>query len=217
MNENTPKETRPIRLKSSRKAEIDPGSSGELAPLPTLNEKVVSSDQEKTRPPSAQRKSGSSSGVTGEPSRTLQYAARRKSSKSAGAMPSVAPKKPIAPKAKTATGAVPRKRSGVGFLLGIIAIFSLFMGGGIGLAVAYVDHYLDQLPDIPFLEFYHPWMPSRIFAEGHHNMLIAEFVHEDQNREMATLAEMPDHLPNAVIALEDRRFFNHSGIGRAHV
>ncbi len=94
----------------------------------------------------------------------------------------------------------------------IIAIMFLMMGATVGLAVGIFNYYLDQLPTIPYLEDYRPWMPSRMYSGDGRHILIADFFSSKQNREMVPLSAMPKHLINAVIAKEDIRFYNHFGI-----
>lgn len=106
------------------------------------------------------------------------------------------------------------KKSGGGGAFWLLFLFltTLLMGSGIGVAVGYVNYQLEQLPESDYLEYYHPWMPSRIFAGPQRDLMIADFVSEDQKREMVPISEMPQNLLDAVVALEDRRFYQHSGI-----
>ncbi len=90
-------------------------------------------------------------------------------------------------------------------LAGLIlaALVALFMGIGIALAVAYPN-----LPDVADLADYRPKLPLRVFtADG---QLIGEFGEERRN--LLTIAEIPDVMKNAVLAIEDARFFEHSGV-----
>ena len=86
------------------------------------------------------------------------------------------------------------------------------MGTSVGLVVAYINAYLDQLETITYLEDYRPWMPSRLFSGDDQNVMFADFFNEKQNREMVPLASMPKNLLNAVVDLEDKRFYQHFGI-----
>lgn len=79
-----------------------------------------------------------------------------------------------------------------GFLLGIVA-----------LAVAYPN-----LPDISGLTDYRPKLPMRVFsADG---VLIGEF--GEERRKFTPIQEIPDVMKNAVLAIEDARFYQHSGV-----
>ena len=86
----------------------------------------------------------------------------------------------------------------------IVAGFvALFMGIGIALAVAYPN-----LPDVADLADYRPKLPLRVFtADG---QLIGEFGEERRN--LLTINEIPEVMKNAVLAIEDARFFEHSGV-----
>ena len=77
------------------------------------------------------------------------------------------------------------------------------MGIGIALAVAYPN-----LPDVADLADYRPKLPLRVFtADG---QLIGEFGEERRN--LLTIYEIPEVMKNAVLAIEDARFFEHSGV-----
>ena len=72
-----------------------------------------------------------------------------------------------------------------------------------GLAIAYT-----RLPDVSSLQSYQPKLPLRIFtAEGN---LIAEF--GEERRIYVPFEEIPKDVKNAVLAIEDARFYEHSGV-----
>lgn len=98
------------------------------------------------------------------------------------------------------------------FFLIALCTFTLITGTSVGIGVAWVNQYLEELPEISYLETYSPNMPSRVFAGNDTNYLIADFVSDNQNREYIPFLEIPPNLRNAVVALEDRRFYEHSGI-----
>ncbi len=78
----------------------------------------------------------------------------------------------------------------------------LFLAG-VALAVAYPN-----LPDISDLSDYRPKLPLRIFsADG---VLLGEFGEERRN--LTPIAEIPPVMKNAVLAIEDARFYEHSGV-----
>ncbi|MFP8779353.1 penicillin-binding protein 1A [Hydrogenophaga sp. RWCD_12] len=80
---------------------------------------------------------------------------------------------------------------------------ALLMGIGLALAVAYPN-----LPDVADLADYRPKLPLRVLtADG---QLIGEFGEERRN--LLTFKEIPDVMKNAVLAIEDSRFFEHSGV-----
>jgi len=73
----------------------------------------------------------------------------------------------------------------------------------LAMAVAYPN-----LPDISDLSDYRPKLPLRIFsAEG---VLIGEF--GEERRHLTPIAEIPDVMKQAVLAIEDARFYQHGGV-----
>jgi len=73
----------------------------------------------------------------------------------------------------------------------------------VALAVAYPN-----LPDISDLSSYRPKLPLRVFsAEG---VLIGEFGEERRN--LTPIAEIPKVMKEAVLAIEDSRFYEHRGV-----
>jgi penicillin-binding protein 1A len=74
---------------------------------------------------------------------------------------------------------------------------------GVALAVAYPN-----LPDIGDLSDYRPKLPLRVFsADG---ILIGEFGEERRN--LTPISEIPAVMKNAVLAIEDARFYSHHGV-----
>lgn len=97
------------------------------------------------------------------------------------------------------------------------AFLSIMFTGAIGLAVLLVYFEL-QLPDVSTLKDLNWQLPLKIFTKD--NVLIGEFGPE--RRTPVTINQVPKQLINAVLATEDQRFFEHSGIdpigiGRAFV
>ena len=87
--------------------------------------------------------------------------------------------------------------------LAAAGVVSVMMAVGIALAVAYPN-----LPDVTGLADYRPKLPLRVLtAEG---QLIGEFGEERRN--LLTIDEIPEVMKNAVLAIEDARFFQHSGV-----
>ena len=65
-----------------------------------------------------------------------------------------------------------------------------------------------DLPDVEQLREVQLQIPLRIYtAEGD---LIAEY--GEQRREPVQISEVPDSLKNAIIAAEDKRFYDHPGV-----
>ena len=74
---------------------------------------------------------------------------------------------------------------------------------GVALAVAYPN-----LPDISDLSDYRPKLPLRVYsADG---VLIGEFGEERRN--LTPIADIPKVMKDAVLAIEDARFYSHSGV-----
>nr|WP_239024412.1 penicillin-binding protein 1A [Ramlibacter humi] len=74
---------------------------------------------------------------------------------------------------------------------------------GVALAVAYPN-----LPDISELSDYRPKLPLRVFSSD--GVLLGEFGEERRN--LTPIAEIPAVMKNAVLAIEDARFYSHSGV-----
>ncbi len=91
------------------------------------------------------------------------------------------------------------------WVLGVMVAgaFSVLTLIAIALAVAFPN-----LPDISDLSDYRPKLPLRVFsAEGD---LMAEFGEERRN--LTPIAEIPKVMTNAVLAIEDARFYQHGGV-----
>ncbi len=87
--------------------------------------------------------------------------------------------------------------------IGVAGAASVFIIVAITMAIAYPN-----LPDISDLEDYRPKLPLRIFsAEGD---LLGEF--GEEHRTLTPIAEIPDVMKNAILAIEDARFFQHGGV-----
>lgn len=93
----------------------------------------------------------------------------------------------------------------------LVVTLGLVMGGalalllllGIALASAY-----PHLPDIKSLVDYRPKLPMRIYsADG---VLLGEF--GEERRSYLPITEIPKVMQNAVLAIEDSRFYQHGGV-----
>ena len=95
--------------------------------------------------------------------------------------------------------------SGAAWLLGLLVAGALMVAmlGGLALAVAYPN-----LPEISGLLDYRPKLPMRIYsADG---VLLGEFGEERRN--FTPIAQVPKVMQQAVLAIEDARFYQHSGV-----
>lgn len=89
----------------------------------------------------------------------------------------------------------------VGLLVAGAATLALLVA--VALSVAYPN-----LPDVSSLQNYQPKLPLRIYsAEGN---LISEF--GEERRSYVPFNEIPKHMKDAVLAIEDARFYEHGGI-----
>lgn len=89
------------------------------------------------------------------------------------------------------------------FGLAFAALVAVITVAGVALSVAYPN-----LPDISDLSDYRPKLPLRIYsAEG---VLLGEFGEERRN--LTPINEIPAVMKNAVLAIEDARFYSHSGV-----
>jgi penicillin-binding protein 1A len=87
--------------------------------------------------------------------------------------------------------------------LAVAGVASAVIIGGMALAVAYPN-----LPDISDLSDYRPKLPLRVYsADG---LLIGEFGEEHRN--LTPIAEIPKVMKDAVLAIEDARFYSHGGV-----
>jgi penicillin-binding protein 1A len=90
---------------------------------------------------------------------------------------------------------------GVG--LALAGVLSVLVLVAVALAVAYPN-----LPDISELSDYRPKLPLRVLsAEG---ALIGEF--GEERRQLTPIAQIPKIMTDAVLAIEDARFYEHGGV-----
>ena len=83
------------------------------------------------------------------------------------------------------------------------AVLSVVMVVAVALAVAYPN-----LPDISDLSDYRPKLPMRVYSSD--GVLIGEFGEERRN--LTPIADIPKVMKDAVLAIEDARFFSHGGV-----
>jgi penicillin-binding protein 1A len=88
-----------------------------------------------------------------------------------------------------------------------ILILGTLLSGVLLLVFAIATAY-PNLPDIDALTSYKPKMPLRVFSAD--NMLIGEFGEERRN--VVRFAEIPLIMRQAVLAIEDDRFYEHGGV-----
>jgi penicillin-binding protein 1A len=87
--------------------------------------------------------------------------------------------------------------------LAMAGVLSLVIILALAMAMAFPN-----LPDISALSDYRPKLPLRVFsAEG---ALIGEF--GEERRHLTPIKEIPKVMTNAVLAIEDSRFYEHGGV-----
>ncbi|MCI4440514.1 penicillin-binding protein 1A [Tibeticola sp.] len=74
---------------------------------------------------------------------------------------------------------------------------------GVALAVAYPN-----LPDVSNLTDYRPKLPLRVYTED--GVLMGEF--GEERRQLTPISEIPKVMKDAVLAVEDARFYQHGGV-----
>ena len=93
----------------------------------------------------------------------------------------------------------------LGWALALLATLGLALAVlvGIALAVAYPN-----LPSITSLTDYRPKLPLRVFSSD--GVLLGEFGEERRN--FVPIAQIPTVVKDAVLAIEDSRFYDHGGV-----
>jgi penicillin-binding protein 1A len=87
--------------------------------------------------------------------------------------------------------------------LAVAGALSILVLAAIALAVAYPN-----LPEIGGLSDYRPKLPMRVFAAD--GVLLGEFGEERRN--FLPIAQIPKIMRDAVLAIEDARFYDHGGV-----
>ncbi|MDK9699655.1 MAG: PBP1A family penicillin-binding protein [bacterium] len=88
----------------------------------------------------------------------------------------------------------------------IIACGLFLFGAGIIVGVWYYYHH--DLPSLAQLEKYEPKLASKVLAND--GTILTQFFVE--RRDYVPLARMPKNIKNAVLAIEDHRFYSHWGV-----
>src|SRR5450830_373955 len=103
----------------------------------------------------------------------------------------------------------PKRRSLLlSFFLGLFGL-GLALGVIGALVVGYALIVMEpNLPSLQALTDYRPKVPLRIYTADH--VLIGEF--GEERRSLVKLDDIPANMKNAVLAIEDARFYQHGGI-----
>ena len=94
------------------------------------------------------------------------------------------------------------------FIIITLGVFGV-VGGMIFASAGTVIAFVEDLPDLKDYAPTQTALTSKIYAAD--GTLIATF-HGEENREIVSLEQMPDNLVNAVISIEDERFYKHTGV-----
>jgi len=89
------------------------------------------------------------------------------------------------------------------FFLGLFSLVAVFIGAG-----AIYFYYSGDLPDVRTLKDYQPSTITRLYSDN--DELIAEFYVE--KRIIVPLSDIPLHLKQATLAVEDSNFYSHYGV-----
>lgn len=89
-------------------------------------------------------------------------------------------------------------------LLGILAALAVFLG----VTVGYIVLSLSSMDEIKKLETFRNKIPTKVYDV--HGKLFAEFFY--QKREVVPFDKIPHNLINALVAIEDNNFYQHSGL-----
>jgi len=87
--------------------------------------------------------------------------------------------------------------------LAAAGLVSILMVVGVAMVIAYPN-----LPDISDLAEYKPKLPLRVFTED--GQLMGEFGEERRN--LTPIKEIPQVMKDAVLSIEDNRFYQHGGV-----
>ncbi|MCX7358751.1 MAG: penicillin-binding protein 1A [Alphaproteobacteria bacterium] len=90
----------------------------------------------------------------------------------------------------------------------ILIGFGIAIAAGVLAVIIFLIAALQGLPSLEDLQDYQPPVTSRVHAGD--GALVAEFAREQ--RVFVPIEQIPDHVKNAFVAVEDARFFEHSGI-----
>ncbi|MCR4875620.1 MAG: transglycosylase domain-containing protein [Clostridiales bacterium] len=92
----------------------------------------------------------------------------------------------------------------------VFALLAVLAGvAGLGAVLGIAKGYVETAPELDLAAFYGQAQTS--FIRDCNNNLITEYK-GTENRVMVSLAAMPKNLQNAYVAVEDARFYSHSGV-----
>jgi penicillin-binding protein 1A len=92
-----------------------------------------------------------------------------------------------------------------GFILLTLLVIVLLVGAGIALAISSL---VPKLPSLDVITDYKPKIPLRVYTAD--NVLIGEF--GEERRDFIPIAQIPEQMKKALLAIEDARFYEHNGV-----
>ncbi len=101
----------------------------------------------------------------------------------------------------------PRRRLWRWAFLIVVAMGTITSAMAVGLFIGVIR----ELPPIEELEHYDPPQVSKVFDRSG-GVPIGEFRNKDERRQVIPIDEIPQHLQDAFIAVEDERFYSHFGV-----
>jgi penicillin-binding protein 1A len=117
--------------------------------------------------------------------------------------PTDGPQASAAPRAPQSWGRLALRGLAWAAALGSAALGALLMVVLLALAVAYPN-----LPDIADISDYRPKLPLRVYSSD--GVLLGEF--GEERRSLTPIAQIPKVMKDAVLAIEDARFYQHGGV-----
>ena len=104
------------------------------------------------------------------------------------------------------------QRTALGWIVRIVLwAFGLAAAGALGIVITVAIAMavaFPNLPDISDLSDYRPKLPLRVFSSE--NILIGEF--GEERRHLTPIKDIPKVMTQAVMAIEDARFYEHGGV-----
>ena len=93
-------------------------------------------------------------------------------------------------------------------LLGFIVLAAIALLAGLGMLGYFFGVVYPNVPPLDAVTDYRPKIPLRIYTAD--NVLIGEF--GEEHRDFVPIAQVPELMKKAVLAIEDTRFYEHGGI-----
>jgi penicillin-binding protein 1A len=93
-------------------------------------------------------------------------------------------------------------------LLWVSGLFLAFLGIGVLIICVALAMAYPNLPDISHLQDYRPKLPLRVLTQD--GVLLAEF--GEERRQLTRISDIPKVMKDAVLAIEDARFYEHGGV-----